>query len=130
VSPQAALIIMLTCLSAGGTAGTAQSAEIIAHPDTFMLTSSDKALWLVRLANDGKSYDIVAKPTDQRWRWITQGVQGLPVAATATNAQLHLIFADPPAYLLYDLDRLSTTGRSPSDTRWPGKAKRIALCQA
>lgn len=96
----------------------------------LLLAGNGRTLWLVRSLADAKTYDIVAKPMDGDWQWITAGVMGQPVAACATGERLHVILADPLGYLVYNLQGSTPTGLNPSDERWPADAKTIVLCPA
>lgn len=101
-------------------------------PDRFdyLLAGSEESLWLVRSRPTDGNYDIVARPVDHEWKWVTEGVQGLPAAATVTGRSLHVIFTNPTGYLVYDLSGRPPTGRDPSDPRWPEDADHLAICPA
>ncbi len=115
-------------------AGTACAAE------QLLLTGNEKAIWLVRADTDQKTYDVLAKPTDQtNWRWIAKQIVGTPTAATALDDQLHVLFHQPQSYLAYPLgkgDRKDsrtiphTPQRLCDDPRWPSGADRLAICPA
>jgi len=97
-------------------------------PPAILLTGNTQGLWVVRRSPDGDTYDVVAKPADERWRWIAREVIGEPVSALGIDRKLHLILGDPLGYLIYDLDGGTLAGRNPEHPSWPGDASPIALC--
>jgi uncharacterized RDD family membrane protein YckC len=93
-----------------------------------LLAGDDEALWIVRTNADAKTYDVVAKPVEGKWTWIASGIVGRPVAACAESANCHLLIFDPWGYLVYNLEGLSPTGRTPDDPRWPQSSRHVAIC--
>ena len=68
--------------------------------DGLLLAGNDTTLWIVRCDPGAKTFDLVAKPTGERWKWVVKGWTGLPVAAAAVSDQLHVFF-ESRAYLTF-----------------------------
>ena len=123
------------------------SAVAVADPGApGLLAGSDKALWLITTDANSRTFAVMArtakagpedaktdtdKPAKPKWKSIRYGLSGDPAAACATGDQLHLILTDPIAYSIYDhRGNSATIGRNPTDPRWPGDARPIAMCPA
>jgi len=102
-----------------------------ASAQRMLLTGNDKALWVVRYVEQGKTYDVAAKPVDGAWQWIAHQTSGRPAAAAAVGDRLHLLFRRPLGYVLYDLSRhQAAPGRNPDGPLWPADARPVAMCDA
>jgi len=114
----AGLLVLFACVSA-------TSAQ------QMLLTGNDKALWVIRFAEQHKTYDVAAKPVDGAWKWIARQAGGRPAAAAAVDARVHLLFRRPLGYVFYDLDEgQAVPGRNPYEPRWPADARPVAMCDA
>ena len=104
---------------------------ISAHGESMLLSGDEKTLWLVRISTDGASYDVLAKPADQSWRWIDKGVSGRVASAATVKNQLHLLFEKRAGYVSYNMQkREPTIGLSPRDPLWNPGDYPVALCGA
>ena len=103
-----------------------------APADRFLLAGNSRGLWLVRLAPQGKTFDVLAKPSATKWRWMSRGLLGSPAAAAAIDESLHVLLAKPTGYLKLPLSGGDgMPGLSPVDKRrWPGDAVPVAACAA
>ncbi|MBL7134279.1 MAG: hypothetical protein ISS78_09290, partial [Phycisphaerae bacterium] len=99
--------------------------------DQFLLAGDSKGLWLVRLAPQGGTFDVLAKPSAARWRWMSRGLSGSPAAAAAVDESLHVLLARPKGYLVFPLSGGDgMPGLNAVDNRWPGEAVPVAACAA
>jgi len=116
----------------------ALSAATPAAGEELLVASGDRAVWLVRVGGQGITYDVVARPLDGEWKWVSRQTSGQPAAAAATDNRLHLFFR-PLAYVTHELrpgqpyeaalDR-ADPGRNPDDPRWAVDAAPLALVSA
>jgi len=117
------LYAALVCTASAGATDTPVQAD-------YLLAGSADSLWLIRAAPADETYDIVVRPVDEKWQWVTERVRGRPIASTVTGTSLHLILVKPISYLVYDLSGRPPTGRNPLDPRWPAETDKVALCPA
>ena len=99
--------------------------------DEFLLAGDSQGLWLVRLSPQGGTFDVLAKPSATRWRWIKRDLLGSPAAVAAIDESLHVLLARPKGYLVFPLSGGDgMPGLNPVDKRWPAKAVPVAACAA
>lgn len=53
-----------------------------AFAQPMLLTGADRAVWLVRI-RDANTFDVLAKPAGDAWRWVASDLRGQPVAIAA-----------------------------------------------
>lgn len=111
---------MLVCLSGAAAMAAGE----------LMPAGSDKVVWLLRNNDDGKTYDLVARPAGAKWKWIEHGLPGQVAAIEALGTQLHLLL-DSSAYVVVNLDGCKVSaGVNPRHPRWPAKTVPVATCSA
>lgn len=64
-----------------------------------MLIGSPGGLWL--LSGTGERFDLAFRPVGGTWQWVAHNETGRPALAAATDRQVHVLFSQPPAYLVY-----------------------------
>ena len=99
--------------------------------DQFLLAGNSKGLWLIRLAPQGWTFDVLARPSARKWRWIGRGLSGSPAAAAAVDESLHVLLAEPKGGLVFPLSGGDgMLGLNAVDNRWPDEAVPVAACAA
>ncbi len=93
----------------------------------YRLSGNRESLWVVREQKLAKTYDIVAKPIGQEWKWIARDVRGRPSGLATMERRLEVMFPDL-SMLIYSLDTPEPiVGRSPDDPGWPAKVVPVAM---
>jgi len=102
-----------------------------ARAQRLLLSGNNDGLWLVRLSEDGRSFDVTVKPAHVDWKWATpSALGGRPVAAVAVGQGLHVLFEKPAGYLRLDMEGGTTPLASGMDARWPADAAAMGACEA
>ena len=123
------LVVSGWALGAGGQALVATTQP--AAPSNFLLTGGPEGLWLVRRSEDGKTFDVLARPISRKWMWVTRDAYRPPAVAAGLGRQLHLL----PAGRMGHLVLLMKAGESPIPAAvpdrahpWASGAEPIAAC--
>ncbi len=95
----------------------------------FLLTGSDRSVWLVRVDDAGRTFDIALREKGGAWKWLFQKLEGRPDQAVASTQKLHLLFVSPLAELVFEESGAQSPALAPQDPRWPASAAPLALCQ-
>ncbi len=104
--------------------------------DQFLLAGNSRGLWLVRLAPQSRTFDVLAKPSAARWRWISRKESGTPGVLAAIDESLHVLLPagkghPESGYLIFPLaGGGGLVQASPKDKRWPSRAVPVATCAA
>ena len=104
--------------------GSCQAAE-----PRFLLTGSDSTVWLVRVDDDARTFDIALREKGGTWKWLQQRLTGRPDQAVASTRKLHLLFVSPLEELVFEESGSRAPAMTPQDPRWPAGAAPLAMCQ-
>jgi len=103
----------------------------VASGSQMLLTGNAEGVWLVRGSEGGETFDVVAKSTGGKWKWIKKELRGKCGVAAAIGKKLHVLQTQPDGYLIFDLsDAGLTYGLNPHDARWPEGVRPLAACEA
>lgn len=95
----------------------------------LLLTGSDDGVWLVRVDEAKRVFDIALRKKDGDWKWLNQKLTGRPVKAVAGEGKLHVMFTSPLGQLVFDETGTDAPALKPEVAGWPDNAAPLAMCQ-
>jgi uncharacterized RDD family membrane protein YckC len=102
-----------------------------APPNAPLLCGDSHALWLVRPSADGNSFDVLFRPTGEKWQTLASGLGGKVGQIASLGGTLHVIFKDPLGHGMFQMNSPEMAPLAmPSHPHWPHGAPPLALCAA
>ena len=122
------LFFLTLCLALAAALALAQPAQ---HPSPPLLCGDSQTLWLVRPSADGSNFDVLFRPTGEKWRTLASALGGKVGQAASMGGTLHVIFKDPLGQGMFQMNSPEMAPLAmPSDSQWPQNTPPLALCAA
>lgn len=122
-------ICLTLCLTLAAAAMALSQPAQPAHAP--LLCGDTQALWLVRPADDGKSFDVLFRPSGDKWQTLAFGLGGKPSLAASQGGTLQVIFAEPLGHGMFQMNSQEMVPlATPSNPQWPRDVLPAALCTA
>lgn len=97
----------------------------------YLLTGNDKALWIIRLNDADATFDVVAKPVNEQWKWIAEGMTKRPTALAVIDSRLYALLPQGQGPIVFDLhDGQPSPGSDFQNPLWPKGAAPLTACTA
>jgi len=120
-------LCLTLCLALTAAVAPAQSAQ---HPSP-LLCGDSQALWLVRPSDDGNNFDVLFRPTGEKWQTLVTGISGKVSQVASLGGTLQVIFKDPLGQGMFQMNSPDMVPlERPSNPQWPPGAVPLALCAA